>query len=89
VTALLCCTVAVVPRVVHMLYYQDMRGIPELRQAIANMLQGSFMQVIGDGIAVMCVQCLSVPCTCAGECASFRQCAVTCCGSAGHAACRK
>lgn len=28
-----------------MLYYQDMRGIPELRQAIADMLQDSFMQV--------------------------------------------
>ncbi|WIA34052.1 hypothetical protein OEZ86_012431 [Tetradesmus obliquus] len=27
-----------------MLYYQDMRGIPELRQAIAGMLQDSFMQ---------------------------------------------
>ncbi|WIA13905.1 hypothetical protein OEZ85_002476 [Tetradesmus obliquus] len=27
-----------------MLYYQDMRGIPELRQAIADMLQDSFMQ---------------------------------------------
>jgi hypothetical protein len=29
----------------HMLYYQDMRGIAELRQAIAGMLQDSFMQV--------------------------------------------
>ncbi|WIA34053.1 hypothetical protein OEZ86_012431 [Tetradesmus obliquus] len=29
-----------------MLYYQDMRGIPELRQAIAGMLQDSFMQAI-------------------------------------------
>jgi aspartate/methionine/tyrosine aminotransferase len=29
----------------HMLYYQDMRGIPELRQAIAEMLQDSFMKV--------------------------------------------
>jgi hypothetical protein len=38
-----------------MLYYQDMRGIPELRQAVAAMLQDSFMQVGDDSAAVMCM----------------------------------
>lgn len=29
----------------HMLYYQNMRGIPELRSSIASMLQETFMAV--------------------------------------------